>query len=121
MIFVRVHLRDHIIVCGMPQRLNEFLDPIKFSMLMKDKFPSPRSKSECMDQYGQVVPTLFLWDGPISPDQLKVSHSFLVEIVGERMSQLDSPTSLRTVCKYIISRNPTLIDRLSRINLLHTC
>ena len=58
-------MRDHVIVCGMPQRLHDFLEPFKMGMKHFKSGEEP-------DEVFGVVPVLFLWDGPVSPEQLRV-------------------------------------------------
>ena len=64
-----VALENHVIVCGMPAegRLRDFLVPFKFGMSStnaKNAGGSPYAAS-----YG-VVAVLFLWDGPLSQEEL---------------------------------------------------
>jgi hypothetical protein len=64
-----VALENHVIVCGMPAegRLRDFLVPFKFGMSstnVKNAGGSPYAAS-----YG-VVAVLFLWDGPLSQEEL---------------------------------------------------
>jgi len=75
-------MQDHVIVCGMPQRLRQFLEPFKRSMNGNSIKRSSKSgqtrvfesKSDYHnpDELSCVVPVLFLWDGPISPEILSV-------------------------------------------------
>jgi len=77
-------MQDHVIVCGMPQRLQQFLEPFKRSMNGNSIKRSSKSgqtrvfesKSDHHnpDELSCVVPVLFLWDGPITPEILSV-HS----------------------------------------------
>jgi len=64
-----VKLQNHVIVCGMPAegRLRDFLVPFKFGMRsthVRSAGGSPYAAS-----YG-VVAVLFLWDGPLSAEEL---------------------------------------------------
>jgi len=54
----RAKLDKHVVVCGMPEMLHEFLEPFK--------------TASAGQQTAQVVPLLFLWDGPISDRQMQV-------------------------------------------------
>ena len=51
-------MEKHVIVCGMPGRLQEFLQP--FKILVGGQHEA------------KVVPLLFLWDGPVSEEQMLV-------------------------------------------------
>lgn len=58
-------MRDHVIVCGLPQRLHDFLQPFKMGM------KHLKGNDEADDTLG-LVSVLFLWDGPVSAEQLRV-------------------------------------------------
>ena len=53
-------MKKHVIVCGMPERLQEFMEPFKANA------GGPHERD--------VVPLLFLWDGPVSDAQMLVSQ-----------------------------------------------
>lgn len=51
-------MEKHVIVCGMPEMLHEFLEPFK--------------AAAAGGHSAEFVPLLFLWDGPISDQQMQV-------------------------------------------------
>jgi len=85
----RAKIKNHVLVCGMPQRLRDFLRPFRLGLNgnkirhnTKD-FTSHISTTRVeADEYQEtksaVVPILFLWDGPVSPEQLKVYNNHMI-------------------------------------------
>ena len=53
-------MEKHVIVCGIPERLQEFMEPFKANA------GGPHGRDG--------VPLLFLWDGPVSEAQMLVSQ-----------------------------------------------
>lgn len=92
-------LRQHVVVCGLPQDLESFLIPFRQSL--PGDSPNAQNSAHLQDgpssdpsrQGQRLVPVLFLWDGALTTDNLRLLKS-QPEVYLARIPPL-SPTSLR--------------------------
>lgn len=81
----------------MPQRLHDFLEPFKMGMKHFKSGEEP-------DEVFGVVPVLFLWDGPVSPEQLRAfqgqPQSYLLQVPPLNPSSLvmSNPGQAMRIC-----------------------
>ena len=72
-------LDDHVVVCGLPQRLSAFFEPFAIGLkgnathLLREGLHSVTTRDASGEiERSMVIPVLFLWDGDVSEEQLQV-------------------------------------------------